>query len=432
GLDRLVEQLVNVKLQRDRLLATTPEGNPAFDPINRQIETLKESIKDHISGIKSSLQATRQQLQAFNSNFEASIRDLPVQERQFINIKRQQGIKEELYVYLLKKQEEAALSYASTLSDSRTIDQAFYGSPVSPNATLTFGMALLFGLMVPVGLIYGRQIFNDRIISDKEIKDATSAPLLAELVYYVSSSPLPLRAWNSGIIAEQFRTLRTNLSYLHDRDSGRVTLLTSGMPGEGKSFISCNLGLALASCDRKTVLLELDMRKPGVSKNFSLTSETGLTDYLKGNASMEEITQPSGVHPNLFIIKTGPLPESPADLLGNIRLDNLIDWLRFYFNDILIDTPPIHLVTDAMIASRFSDVTLYIIRQAYTHRSELDYVNELQAKGKLRNLNIIFNGVEMGARYNYKTNFNYRYYTVPDDLKRLGLGSALQGVIKRL
>lgn len=432
SLANLVRQLLDLELQRDKLLGTVPEGNPVFSPINRQIASIKASIKENVQGIKSSLLTTRRQLQTYNNGFEASIRDLPVQERQFISIKRQQSIKEELYVYLLKKQEEAALSYASTLADSRTIDQAFYGFPVSPNPFLILSFAILLALLFPTGLLYARQLLNNRVITSDEIKHTTSIPIIAEFVNQENSSPLMITAGSSGIIAEQFRALRTNLHYLHGHGGkGRVTMLTSGMSGEGKSFVCTNLGLSLASFDRKTVILEMDMRKPGVSKNFSLASERGISDYLKGESSVEEIIQPSNAHPNLWIIRTGPLPANPSDLLGDPKMGELIAWLRGCFDDILIDTPPIHLVTDAMILSSFSDVNLYLIRQAYTLRSELDYVKELQAEGKLQKLNIVFNGVEMGARYSYKMDFDYGYYASLASQSRLTTGSALSYLKKR-
>ena len=432
GLANLVRQLLDLELQRDKLLGTVPEGNPVFSPINRQIKSIKASIKENVEGIKSSLLTTRRQLQTYNHGFEASIRNLPVQERQFINIKRQQSIKEELYVYLLKKQEEAALSYASTLADSRTIDQAFYGFPVSPNAFLISSFAILLAFLFPTGILYARQLLNNRVITSDEIKHTTSIPIIAELVNQEKTSPQMITDGSNRIIAEQFRALRTNLHYLHGHGgNGRVTMLTSGMSGEGKSFVCTNLGLALASIDRKTVILEMDMRKPGISKNFSLSSEKGITDYLKGESSIEEIIQQSNAHPNLSIIRTGPLPANPSDLLGDPKMGELIAWLRGRFDDILIDTPPIHLVTDAMILSNFSDVNLYLIRQAFTRRSELDYVKELQAEGNLQKLNIVFNGVEMGARYSYKMDFDYGYYASLAGQSRLTTGSALSYLRKR-
>lgn len=432
NLAKLIEQLTALELQRERMLATTPEENPVFEPINNQIKTVKTSIKENIRGIKASLQATRRQLELYGSDFEASIKDIPVQERQYINIKRQQTIKEELYVYLLKKREEAALSYASTLADSRIVDQAFYGMPVSPNPPLIFAAAFLLGCAIPVGLIFGRQLFNTRIINTREIKDATSVPILAELVKQRSSTPIAIRDERCRIISEQFRILRTNLQYIGSGAAkGRVTMLTSGMSGEGKSFIVSNLGAAYASYNRKTVILELDLRKPGILKQFDLTTDKGITNYLQDEVSKEEIIRKSNVHPDLFLIGTGQIPSNPSDLLGSPKLAELINWLREYFDEILIDTPPVHLVADAMIISRFSDVNLYVIRQAFTRRSELEFVKQLHDEGRLQNLNIIFNGVEMSGRYNYKLDFDYDYYLAGPGYRRLGLGERFQDVFRR-
>ena len=431
NLASLIEQLTALELQRSRLLATTPEKNPVIQTINNQIRSLKNTIRDNIRGIKASLLATRRQLSTFESGLDATIRDIPVEEREYISIKRQQSIKEELYVYLLKKREEAGLSYASTLADSRTVDKAFYGAPVSPNPPMILGAAFLLGLVIPVGIVFGRNLLNDRILHSKTIRETTSVPIIAEIIQHDNSRAFALTDGNSRVLAEQFRILRTNLNYLCDiKGRGRVTMLTSGMASEGKSFICCNLGLAMAAYDRKTVILEFDLRRPGISKHFELGSTTGLSEFLNSEATKDEIVQRSDIHPNLYVIRAGALPPNPSDLLGDQKMRDLMDWLRYHFDDIIIDTPPIHLVADAMIISQFSDINLYVIRQAFTQRSELEFIRQLKDDGKLKNMNIIFNGVEMGSRYNYKVNFNYQYYSGSRP-RRLSMSSAIKAVIKR-
>ena len=270
----LINQLINLELQRDRLLAITPENNPVFDGINRQIGSTKASIKENVSGIKASLLTIENQLQNYNSSFEASIRKLPGQEREFVSIKRQQGIKEELYVYLLQKREEAAVNYASTVVDSRTVDQAYAGKPVAPNKPLVFVIAIFLGLVLPTGLIYARHAFNNRINFRRDIEESAHLTVLTELSFENAAAPLVNYDKGTYILGEQFRALRTNLHFLHGKkDRGRVTLVTSSVSGEGKSFVTSNLGLALATSGRKTVLIELDLRKPGISKNFNLQQQ---------------------------------------------------------------------------------------------------------------------------------------------------------------
>lgn len=420
----LIDKLMGLESQKDKLLATVPEGNPIFQPINRQINSTKKAIEENIKGIKSSLRVTQNQLNNFNSSFKASIREIPGQEREYISIKRQQSIKEDLYIYLLQKREEAAVSYASTISENRIVDSAYSVGQEGVNRSYTYALALILGLILPASFIYVREALNNRVVSRKEIQTSISVPILGEVAFQKTTSNLVTHDSPGRLIAEQFRSLRTNLTYAHGkREGGRITLLTSGMPGEGKSFVTSNLGLALANAGRKTIILELDFRKPAIMKSFDLTNSTGLSDYLIGNASKEDIIQPSGVSPNLFIIGTGPLPPNPSELLEELEMDELISWLRLNFDEILIDTPPILVVTDAMVVARFSDVNLYVIRHGFTYKSQLDSVNQLWKEHKLQKMNIVFNGVEVkGAGYGYE------YYRKEEPVS---VGKGLQSFLKR-
>jgi tyrosine-protein kinase Etk/Wzc len=425
----LINQLIGLEFQRERLLANTPEGNPMFDPINRQLASTRQSIKDIIQGIKSSLISTRKQLQTYDSRFVSSIKDLPGQERQYLVMQRQHGIKEELYIYLLKKREEAALSYASTLSNSRIVESAFYGSPISPNIPLTYALALLFGLVLPASFIYGREVLNNKV--RKEVSSTTSVPLLGELVYQEGPNVIVMHERNCRIIAEQFRSLRTNLKFLNGNgENSRVIMLTSGMSGEGKSFITCNLGAALSASGRKTIILELDMRKPTISKYFHQNGAPGLSNFLNGTADKEEIVQSVEGYPNLFIISAGELPSNPSEILEEPRINQLIEWLRLNYDEILIDTPPVQLVTDGMIISKHCDIHLYVIRQGVTYKSHLEYLKQLYQDKKLDNLHVIFNGVDMKGRHSYNRNVDYAYYS-DEPQKRLALSSSIKYLVRR-
>ncbi|PWG78811.1 GumC family protein [Pararcticibacter amylolyticus] len=429
GLVALINQLINLELKKEQLLETAPEGSPVFEALNRQISGIKHSIRENIKGIKNALVTSRKQLQNFNSNFEASIKKLPGQEREFITIKRQQSIKEELYVYLLQKREEAAVSYASTIADSRTVDQAFYGSPDSPDKTLILGIAAIIGLLFPTGIIYGRGLLNNRILTSKEIQEATSVPVLAELAYQKSNSPVVIKDKSRRMIAEQFRSLRTNLEYIYaQKKEGRVTLLTSGMSGEGKSFVSCNLGAALAATGRKTVILELDLRSPMISNYLQLSNDVGISDYLNDKAYKEKIVKRSDINENLYIASAGSLPEFPTELLIKPQMQELIDWLSINFDEILIDTPPIRLVADAMILSKYSDVNLFVVRHGYTYKSHLDFIKQLFREQKLRNLNIVFNGINSSEQ---SSNYHYGYYDNKDITKKELMEAGVRDFFKR-
>lgn len=409
SLINLINKLTDLQLQREKLLAITPESNPVFDPINRQIKITETSIKENINGIKHSLLATRNKLQAYNSRFEGSIKKIPGQERQLLDIKRQQRIKEDLYIYLLQKREELGLSYASTLTESHIVDKAYSGRPVSPKKPLVYAAAVLLGILFPAGLIYGRDVLNNRVKTRAELETNTTVPVISEIMYEKTKSAIVVSENGTYAIGEQFRSLRTNLHYLHNkREKGRVTLLTSSISNEGKSFIANNLAAALAASGRKTILLELDLRRPQILKNLNIPADTiGLTSYLNGHAAKEDIIQPSGVHANLDIIGAGPLPKNPSELLEQYDIDQLFDWLRSEYDDIIMDSPPLHLVTDAMLLARLTDITLYVVRHNYTLKSELQFIEQLNKQNKLPKMGLVFNGVFMDSRYGYAVDYNY-------------------------
>ncbi|SDT05371.1 capsular exopolysaccharide family [Mucilaginibacter mallensis] len=418
GLISLVDQLSKLQLQHDRLLATTPEQNPIFDPLNRQIKSTKTQIKETIVSIKSSLLSVQRELQHNNSGFEASIKDIPGQERQYISIKRQQSIKENLYIYLLQKKEEVSLSYASTITGIRTVEEPYFIAPKSKKQ-VPYVLALLLGLGVPVSFIYGRDLLKNKVLTRSEIEKATGAHVICELNQNKGDVQIAVLEKGAYAITEQFRSLRTNLHLLYpDKPSGRVTMFTSSVAGEGKSFIASNMGAALAATNRKVIILELDMRRPKISEILKLKSDQpGLSNYLTGEITLAEIIQPSGIHHHLDVIGAGPIPDNPSELLDNIKLDVLINKLRSDYDDILIDTPPLHLVTDALLLARICDVTLYVVKQGYTDKSELTFIKQMVKEDKLPNLNIVFNGIQR-SKYGYGYNYDNSYYVNPKQRKQ--------------
>ena len=410
ALNALLDKLSQVQLQRNKLLASVPENNPIYEPLDKQIKGAKADIKEIIQNIKTSLLAAKEKLQSFNSKFESSIHDIPGQERQLIDKTRQKTIKETLYTYLLQKREELSMSYASTLSDAQIVDYAYVDASSSKKSIIG-SIALVFGFILPAGFVYLRGTLNNRVITRKEIEAATGAALFGELSHANSSSKLIINEKNDIVVSEEFKALRTNLYFLKDKqNSGMVVLLTSSISNEGKSFISSNLGLALAASNKKTILLEMDLRKPQLMKFLNLRSSyPGISDYLEDRASMEEIIQNSEAHPNLDIISCGPLPEEPSELLEQEKIDVLVSWLKSKYDFIIIDSPPVNLVTDAKILARTADCTLYVIRQAYTFKSLLPFIGSVVQEQKLPRIKFIFNSVEKG-RYGYGEYYGNKYY----------------------
>lgn len=411
GLVSLVGELIKLESERERLLSNTPEKNPIFTPLNRQINTTKSAIRENIKGIKRTFLATRNQLKQYNRGFETSIRKLPGQEREYINIKRQQALKEELYIFLLQKREEAGMENAAKLLESRIVDPAHFGAPETHDPKFTYALALIFGIICPGGILLAKQALNDKVVNAQEIELFVQAPLIATLSYERSLPAMIDAQGARTMMSEQFRTLRTKLSHINGRSgNGKVTLLTSGIPGEGKSMICRNLGAVMAAAGRKTVIIDADLRRPQLAAALGLTGNFGLSDYLSGNAFKEQIVQASKFHPDLFVIAAGTLINNPSEQLERPAMEELIQWLRLYFDEVIIDTPPVELVTDALILTKYCDSTLYVLRENYTHKSQLKSINQLWLEGGFSNLHIIFNGVTSGEHYSYARKYGSQYY----------------------
>ncbi len=414
GLIALINQLIGIELKRQEMLETAPEGSPLLESVDRQIRTTRVAIRENVKGIKATLVASRNRLGSFNNKFEASIRQLPSQERTFVTIKRQQGIKEGLYVYLLQKREEAAVSYASTISDSRTIDEAYYGKPDSPNKMLILGLASMAGLILPIGTLFGRSLFRNRVESSQEVTEETSVQVLAELSYEYTKNTIVALPQSRNLLAEQFRSLRTNLEYIYTEQFGsRVTLITSGMPREGKSFVSINLAMALANAGRRTLLVEFDLRKPKGTAYLKLPKGPGLTEILSGHGDAMQYITPVPINDNLFALRSGELSMEPDELLHSDKIQTMFEELRQHFDEIVVDTPPLELVSDALILSKQADVNLYVVRQSVTHKSQLSFIREIYQSQRLKNLAVIFNGSDLAERYSGRY---YGYYS--DDKPR--------------
>ncbi|MGZ3778187.1 MAG: GumC family protein, partial [Mucilaginibacter sp.] len=433
GLSGLIEKLSLLQIERDRMLATVPETNPMLDPVNRQISSTRSAIIENVRSIKSSLLAQQHQLESFDRKYQSTIRNVPVEQRDLMGLKRDQTLKDNLYTYLLQKREELSVSYASILSNARLVDPA-YVLPVKPLKKFApFLVAIAFGFLFPIGLIYGRNSIKNAITHSREISRGTDIPVLCELSFEKTKAPIVVHDRGKFAIAEEFRTLRTKLHYLHGKtDKGRVTLITSSISSEGKSFISTNLAVAIAASGRKTVILEMDLRKPRVSEIFGIEDkQPGISNYLNGEVSEAKIIQKSATYPNLDIIGSGDFYPNPSELLEQDRLATLIDYLRSNYDDIVVDTPPVNIVTDAFIIAKQADVTLYSVRQGYTSKMLLPFIKNINEEEHFNKLNIVFNGIEKG-RFGYNGyTYGYGDYITDKQTKKKYSNSMFNNFLKR-
>lgn len=419
----LLTKISELELKREESSRIMSVNSPLLQSLDSQIKAIKLSIGDNIQTMRQQLTSSRNQLLANNRRIEGMIRTVPGKERALLNITRQQVIKNGLYTYLLQKREETALSAASTVSDSRVVDKARTSDvPVAPVKNTVFLLFGLIGLMLPVGFIGLKESLNNRVLRRSDVEEATHVPILGEIVKsrQMTADNLIFKPRMQSVIGEQIRSLRTNLQFLRsDPHKSQVLLFTSSISGEGKSFISLNLGASLALVDRPTVILEMDMRKPKLHQSLHIENRAGLSNYLIGEASIDDLLRPILGYENYFIITAGPLPPNPAELLSSPRLGQLFDELKARFDYVLVDSPPVGLVTDSQLIAPFADATMFLVRHDHTPKNHLRMVDTLFREQRFQKLSIILNGVGEGESYYYSSNYG-DYYGENTKKKRLG------------
>ncbi|GAA4320947.1 GumC family protein [Compostibacter hankyongensis] len=418
----LINNYNNLELERGRnIQAGAKSDNPLVKGIDTQLTGLRSDILQSVKNLEQATQLALNKLNQQNQYFENQIRSVPALQRNYISIKRQQEIKQNLYLYLLQKREEAAISQAAAVSGSRLIDPANSSpKPISPKSRLIYLAAFLIGLCVPVGMLYAKDLLNNKIHSRKEVEEHTHAPILGEIAHSTEGDNIVVKPGARSVIAEQFRTLRTNLTFMTGTDDSVKTLLiTSSTSGEGKSFISLNLAAGYALADKRVAILGLDLRNPKLARVLGAEHHKGISNYLAGQASLEELPMelPFGNH-KLFFVPSGPIPPNPAELILNERMDKLIDHLKSNFDIVLLDTPPIGLVTDAQLLTKYVDVCLFIVRHNYTLKGQVQIIAQLYQQKKFPNLTIVLNDIKSGDAYRYQYGYGYGYGYYSDDAKR--------------
>jgi capsular exopolysaccharide synthesis family protein len=417
-LTQLIDKLYSSQLEYDKLKKTVGENNPTLVSLRDQINKIKPNILQNIQSQEQSLAAAKQNVSATNGNYNSMLQAVPQKERQLLDISREQQIKSNLYSFLLQKKEESELAYASTLSNNRVVDFAQASPvPVSPNSKMIYIISLVSFMGICISAITLREFLNGKVLTRREVESLTSIPIVAELAYEKSNSPLVIQAGKRSYLAEEFRKLRVSLSFLGIDEGHKKILVTSSVSGEGKSFIAANLAVSLSLTGKKVVLVDLDLNKPTLQKILNVTQEEGITEYLTGKREPEEIIKRIKAHENLFFISPGNLPENPTELLANGKVKEIIEYLDGIFDVVIIDTSPIVLVTDGYLLTGLCDATLYVIRHKYTPRTLVKRIDQVNKINPIKNPAIIFNGVKKtgilknsyGNGYGYGKKYGYGY-----------------------
>ena len=426
GLTTQIDRYNELIIERKRLLRTSTESNPMIVNLDASIRVMKANVKAAIDGTLQGLLIVKADLDREASRFSRRISDAPGQERQYVSIARQQEIKAGLYLMLLQKREENAITLAATANNAKIIDEPVAeGGPVSPKPKTIYMIALVLGVGLPVGVIFLIGLTKFKIEGRGDVEKLTRLPIVGDV---------PLTAEKTGSIAvfenqnnlmsETFRNVRTNLQFMLGNGQ-KVILVTSTVSGEGKSFISANLAISLSLLGKKVVIVGLDIRKPGLNKVFNISrKEQGITQYLSDpEKNLMDFVQLSDVSKSLYILPGGTVPPNPTELLARDGLDKAIETLKKNFDYVVLDTAPVGMVTDTLLIGRVADLSVYVCRADYTRKAEFTLINELAENNKLPNLCTVINGLDLqkkkygyyygygkyGKYYGYGKRYGYGY-----------------------
>ncbi|GGH56469.1 capsular exopolysaccharide synthesis family protein [Filimonas zeae] len=406
----LVQQYNELQLQREKMLMSQTTEHPAVKTVDEQLRNLRLQLLSSISSIKKGIEVAISELRTRTQSFVNQISKVPAKERVFLDYSRQQAIKQELYLFLLKKREETAISKSSTIANARIIDMAKANKvPIAPNRNSILMVGFMLGLLIPFAISYGRDFLNNRISSQEDIAAYTDVPILAEIGHHEEENVIAINATSRTLVAEHFRALRTNLQYVLPQADKKLILITSSMSGEGKSFLSINLSASLGLAGKKVILLELDLRRPKISEDLKL-QKSGFTNLMVSeDLDWKKWIQRSALQDGFDVLSSGPLPPNPSEILMLPKVETLFNELRQHYDYIIIDSAPIGLVTDAQIIASYADLTLYIVRHHFTYKQQLKAVEKLYKKRVLPKMNIIVNDIIL-KKPTYGYGYGYDFY----------------------
>jgi capsular exopolysaccharide synthesis family protein len=411
-LQSLLTQLFEAEFEYEKLSKTSGAKNPNIEVLKDQIQRLKPSIVESIYNLERSLREKKNNLRSTMQIRENALRQLPQKERMLLDISRQQSIKNTIYTFLLQKREEAAIQAASIVPNYRIINLPDVVGIESPRTSIAYVLSWGLSVITFSLIVFLLEFANSRFLYKKDIEEIVDFPIVGELLQINEDEKqdgVVVKADKRDVINEQFRELRTNISFLNRSIGSQSIIITSSKSGEGKSFVSVNLAISLATSGKRVVVVELDLRKPKVLQYLSIPRGNGISNYVMGSLEIKDIIQRVSSVENLFVIGAGPIPPNPAELLLSERIDSLFKHLRANFEYIILDVPPVGIVADARILGKYADTCLYIVRSNFTEKSFGELIADLPEKGGLPSINLVFNGVKFKRSGYYGQGYGYGY-----------------------
>ena len=409
-MSNLLNKYNDYVLQRNRLLKSSSPENPYVKRLTAQLEEMWPTIRLSLKSVRENILTQKRSAEDQYNLFSRRVGEAPTQERSLNNIIRQQEIKVELYLMLLQKREENYISLNSTAAKARVIDDPRSTGKVSPKTKVILLGALVLGLCFPVGLIYLLGLLRYRIEGREDVEMLTKIPVLADIPLAPKSLDgelsLAVRENSNDMMEEAFRGLRTNLRFILS-EKENVIACTSCIPGEGKTFISTNLAMSLALLGKRVIIVGLDIRKPRLVKLFGLSSDhRGITTFLSSDSGdfqdLDKQIHHAVLNPNLDVLPAGVIPPNPGELISREQLDHAIALLREHYDYVIVDTPPVGLVSDTLSAARVADMTIMVCRADYSPRNNFQLINALHHDNKMPKITLVLNGIDLKKRkYGY-------------------------------
>ena len=418
NLANVINQYNTMIIERKRLLRTSSKSNPAVINMNSGIEAMRTTIRTTVNSILKGLEISQKNLLREARKHEGRINDAPTQEKEYMGIARQQEIKASLYIMLLQKREENAITLASTASNGRIIENPLAEkTPISPQKDVIYLGALIVGIAVPIACLYLMHLLKYKIENRSDVEKLTTIPILAELpksdLQNSVKGMIVIHENKNNLMEEAFRSFRTNLLFMLEATQ-KVVLITSSQPSEGKSFVAGNLAVSMAYLGKKVIIVGLDIRKSGLNKVFGLNGQTpGITNYLNApeKNDLYRLIVPSGISPNLDILPRGNVPPNPTELVSRPTLENAINQLKELYDMVILDTAPIAMVTDTTIICRVADLCVYVCRADYTPKTVYKYINVMKEQFAEMKIGTVINAIDLSKlkhRMNY--GYGYKYY----------------------
>jgi len=413
------DQYNNLVIEKKRLLKTSTEKNPTVVNIDDQLKSLKKNIKQSLNNLESNQKVSLENLNKQHSVFSSRIYAAPKQEKLVRDIERQQQIKEQLYLYLLRKREETAISLGAAEPNATVIDFAqSLPFPKSPKKKMAFLLAGLIGLLIPVGYLYLLDLLDTKIHTREEVERALNVPIIGDIPKLESKDKRYLITKEDySSTAEAFRILRTNINFVvsNSDNNGKVIFITSTIAHEGKSLVSTNLATALALAGKNTVILGMDIRAPKIEPYLGIRGKIGITNYIADSSiAIEDIIFKAPSVENLDIVSSGDLAPNPSELLMHERVKELFAYSRENYDYVIVDTAAYSMVTDTLLLSGFADAFIYVIRANFLDKRMLKYIKSLYNDRRLPKMSILVNGVDQKKSYGY----GYGYGTSFEQTKK--------------